>query len=341
VSSHPQEPLAFPVLVGDIGGTNVRFGVVHGAAEPLEILPLIATADFPDIETAIVEAVLPKAGARPRSALIAGAGPVHAEGIDLTNAHWLIRPRSVLAATGLADMALLNDFEAQALAVANLDDPAMTTVPIGPDLPTPPNCRVVMGSGTGLGVAGLVYVAGMWTPVPGEGGHVALGPAEQDEAAVWPHIEREGGRISAETLLCGRGITRLYRAVAAQAGASPAHATPAEVSRAALAGDDAVARETMRLFCRLLGRLAGDLALVFMATGGVFIGGGIAPRIAPLLQEGEFRRAFEAKWPHEALMRGIATRMITAAEPGLAGLAAYARRPDSYAVPLAGRRWMA
>ncbi|MDQ0325049.1 glucokinase [Rhodopseudomonas julia] len=338
-SSHKIETLAFPVLLGDIGGTNARFALLPGRDEEVLHFAPVRTGDFPSIESAVGAAVFDKTDIRPRSALFALAGPIDGDEVDLTNAEWVIRPRDVMAATGISDIALLNDFEAQALAISALDDPCMTTEAIGPELATEANCRVVLGPGTGLGVAGLVYASGLWTPVPGEGGHVALGPDADDEFPIWPHIEKEGGRISAEALLAGRGIPRLYRAVAAARGLAAELSTPAEVTNAALGGQDPLALATMTLYCRLLGRVAGDLALVFMATGGVFIAGGIAPRIALLLKEGEFRRAFEAKYPHENLMRQIATRLITASQPALTGLAAFARAPENFSVPLDRRRW--
>ncbi len=116
--------------------------------------------------------------------------------------------------------------------------------------------------------------------------------------------------------------------------------TPAEVTEAALAGTDAIAVRTLKLYCRLLGRLAGDMALTFMARGGAYVAGGIAPRILPLLADGEFRRAFEAKAPHQELMAQIPTWVVIGENPALKGLAAFARAPQRFGVNLLGRRWM-
>ncbi|MBZ8135449.1 glucokinase [Afifella sp. IM 167] len=336
------KPFAFPVIFGDIGGTNARFALLEDEGAALRSFPPVHTGDFESIEEAVKAAVFEKTETRPKSALFALAAPIDGDEVDLTNADWVIKPREVMAATGIADIALLNDFEAQALAVSAVgEETEMTTVTIGPEIALERNCRVVLGPGTGLGVAGLVYAAGLWIPVPGEGGHVALGPVSEEEFALWPHIEKEGGRISAEALLAGRGIVRLYRAMASLRGRRATLHWPKEVTGAALAASDETAVETMALYCRLLGRLAGDLALVFMATGGVFVGGGIAPRIATLLEAGAFRQAFEEKYPHENLMRTIPTRLITASRPALTGLAAFARRPEEFAVPLHTRRWQA
>ncbi|WP_026379831.1 glucokinase [Afifella pfennigii] len=335
------EAFAFPVLLADIGGTNARFALLEDRQGELIHLPPVRTGDFADIESAMTAAVTEKTETRPRSAILALAGPLNGDEVDLTNADWVVRPRAVMAASGITDIALLNDFEAQALAVAALEETEMTSLAIGADLEAGHDHRVVLGPGTGLGVAGLLQLGGLWVPVPGEGGHVALGPETRAEFALWPHIERETERISAEFLLAGRGIVRLYRAMCAEHGARPVHVWPKEVTGAALAGTDAIAEETMRLYCGLLGRLAGDFALLFMARGGVFLGGGIAPKIAALLKAGTFRAAFEAKAPHEALMRTIATRLVTAPRPALTGLAAFARAPERFGVALERRRWRA
>jgi glucokinase len=184
-----------------------------------------------------------------------------------------------------------------------------------------------------------VQAGGLWVPVPGEGGHVAMGPDEPDEFPLWDNIEPELGRISAEPLLCGRGLVRLYRAVARTERQEPSLTTPAEVTKAALEGSDAVAVRTVSLWARLLGRLAGDMALIFMARGGVYIAGGIPPRVLRFFKTGEFRKAFEKKAPHAALMAEMQSLVVVAENPALQGLAALARTPEQFGINLAGRRW--
>jgi glucokinase len=211
--------------------------------------------------------------------------------------------------------------------------------PIGSTKEAVSGPKVVLGPGTGLGVGALIEAAGLWVPVPGEGGHVDLGPAEEDEFQLWPNIELEHGRISAEALLSGRGLVRLYRAVSATWGSGAGLSDPAEITEAALAHSNPTAERTLSLYCRFLGRLAGDLALTFMARGGVYVGGGIPPRILPFLLDGEFRRAFEAKAPHADVLATIPTFVITRENPALEGLAAFARTPQRFGVDLRGRRW--
>jgi glucokinase len=331
------DPMPFPVLIGDIGGTNARFALVAERDGPVQTFPPIVTGDHRDIETALETTVLGHAERKPRSAIIDVAGPITGDAVPLTNAHWVLKPADIMRRTGIEDVILLNDFEALAMALTALREADLE--PIGAARPGASGAKVVLGPGTGLGVGALVEAGGLLLPVPGEGGHVALGPAEADEFPLWANIEPEHGRISAEALLCGRGLVRLYRAVARTEGAEPAHLRPPDITGAALGGADRIAIRTVSLYCRLLGRLAGDMALVFMARGGVYVGGGIAPRILPFLQEGEFRRAFEAKAPHQAVMATIPTWAITRDNPAMPGLAAFARDPNRFSVTLAGRRW--
>jgi len=147
------------------------------------------------------------------------------------------------------------------------------------------------------------------------------------------------GRVSAEAVLCGPGMLRLYRAICATDGIAPKQATQEAVTAAGLSGVDRQAAETLRLFATYLGRVAGDLALIFMAYGGVFLAGGISSQIAPVLKSGAFREAFEHKAPHEAIMKRMATAIIVKKDAPLAGIAAFARAPSRFGVELAGRRW--
>ncbi len=330
--------MPFPVLIGDVGGTNARFALLADRDTPPAAFHSVATADFPDIESAVEEGVFAYSGARPRSAVIALAGPIVGDAVDLTNAPWIVRPRDMIRRLGVEEVVLLNDFEALALSLTMLDDEDL--VPVGGVAALPGAAKVVVGPGTGLGVAALLDAGGIWVPVPGEGGHVALGPAEPDEFLLWPNIESEHGRVCAETLLCGRGLVTLYRAVARTDREHAAMLGPGEITAAALREADPLATKTLKLYCRLLGRLAGDMALIFMARGGVYVGGGIAPHILPFLADGEFRRAFEAKAPYEALMAQIPIWVITSDNPAFPGLAGFARAPDRFGVNLSGRRWL-
>ncbi len=338
MTSHPEPPegLKFPILIGDIGGTNARFALVLDAASERRDLAVVQTADFANIDDAIRASVLSQDGVRPRSAVLAIAGPIAGEEIELTNCHWVVRPNRLIGDLGFDDVILVNDFEAQALAVSAMPEDGREA--IGEAGEVREGARVVVGPGTGLGVAGLVRTRGIWVPVAGEGGHVDLGPRTARDLDLWPHLERIGGRVSAEQVLCGRGLVNLYNAVRRTEGLAPGEHTPASVTAAAERGD-AAAREAIGLFSVYLGRVAGDLALVFMARGGVYVAGGVFGRIAPFVDRQAMRAAFEDKAPHEALLREMPLFEITQPLAALAGLAAYARAPGDYGLETGDRSW--
>lgn len=327
--------LPLPLLIGDIGGTHARFAMITDGAA-MERLPDQATADYATIDDAIAAAL---GGHRlsPRSAMLALAAPIADEEVPLTNCAWVVVPRRLINRFGLKEVVLLNDFEAQALSLPGLGDNDLDR--IGGGTIKPDGARVVVGPGTGLGAGALVHAGGLWIPVPGEGGHVDFGPKTERDMAIWPHIERPSGRVEAETVISGAGMTRLYRAICAVDGVKARHQTPEAVTHAALAGDDREAGEALDLFATYLGRLAGDLALIFMATGGVYLSGGISAKIAPVLKSGAFRDAFVAKAPHDDLLAEIVTAIIVKEDAALSGVAAFAREPWRFGVSLAGRQW--
>ncbi|MBL1438281.1 MAG: glucokinase [Hyphomicrobiales bacterium] len=329
--------MSYPVLVADIGGTNARFGILTDAHADLKEFETAKTADFDGLEEAVGAKIFAKTGIMPRSAVLALAGPINGDEVPLTNCDWVIRPKELMESLNLNDVILVNDFEALALALPSLEDDDLQI--IGSGKLTTSGTKIVVGPGTGLGAAGMVHADSMWVPVPGEGGHISLGPDTDDEFALWPHIEKEHGRISAEALLCGRGLVRLYRAVTAWKGAKAIYETPSEITSAALAGTDEHAVTSLNVFCRVLGRVAGDLAIIFMAKGGVYLAGGISQKIAGFLAQSEFREAFVAKAPHRHLMEEIGTAVIMHERPALKGLAAYARTPQRFGLELQGKRW--
>ena len=331
--------IPFPVLIGDIGGTNARFALLEGADTAIERMPDVRTGDYSTIEDAIADVVLQRASLRPRSAMLALAGPIAGDRIALTNSDWIVEPRNTIGQAGLEGMILLNDFEALALSLPGLTDADID--PIGTGTMRANGAKVVLGPGTGLGAGALVRGRESWIPVPGEGGHVDLGPVSDRDFAIWPHLEKSHARISGETLLCGAGLVRLYRGICATDGVAPRFVSPADITEAGLSDTDRQAVEALTLFATYLGRLAGDMALIFMARGGVYLAGGISARIAPVLKAGAFRAAFLDKAPHDRLLESIPTSLIVSADPALAGIAAFARAPGRFVVDLAGRRWRA
>ncbi len=330
-------PFAYPVLIADIGGTNARFALIPDAFGEMRVFDTVPTSAFPSAAAAVDKVVLSRTSAAPRSCLLAVAGPATPEGAKLTNADWMVEPHALIAELGLTEVVILNDFEALALALPSLSSADMIRLGDAPQDPYAP--RIVVGPGTGLGVAALVPVSGRAMPIAGEGGHVCLGPETDEEFRLWPHLPRFHGRISAEALLSGDGLARIHaglRCLGGEGAAVPLAGGKA-VTDAARAGEP-TAVAAVELFCRLLGRVAGDLALVFLARGGVYVGGGIVPQLADLFHGDTFRAAFEAKAPHEAIMHAIPSFVITRDRPALEGLAALARTPTRFALSLTGRR---
>lgn len=330
-------PLLFPILLGDIGGTNARFSILADAGAEPKQFPNLHGADFATIDDAIRQGVLEKSDVKPRSAILAIAGPINGDEIPLTNSGWVVRPKTMISDLGFEDVIVINDFEAQALAISSLSGDGRE--PIGSAAEHPAASRAVLGPGTGLGVAGLIHAQDKWIPVPGEGGHIDIGPRSERDLQIWPHLDPIEGRISAEQIICGRGLLNLYHAICAVEGVTPTLKEPADVSTRGLSGDDPIAAETLSLFVTYLGRLAGDIALLFMAKGGVYLSGGISQKILAALKKPEFRAAFEDKAPHSAMMRTIPTYVVTHPLAALEGLASYARAPHTYGLATDGRRW--
>lgn len=327
-----------PVLVGDIGGTNARFALVDAPGAPLEASIQLHTHDHANAHDGVVAAIAAMRSAStgalstglpaPRSMIVCGAGPLVDGRIQLTNAGWLLDQQALLAELGLEECLLLNDFEAQALSLPALPHEALHR--LTPDLAPGEGTRVVLGPGTGLGVAGLIENAGQFTPVASEGGHVDFGPVTDEEYRLWPHVERVDGRVTAECVLSGPGLLRLYRAQCAVAGREPRYNDPPPLVEAAVDGSDTLARDTVRLFLAILARFAGDVALTFGARGGVYLSGGILPRIASLIDPSAFGATFADKAPVDGFMRHIAAVLVMEPRGVLLGMAAMAAAPERY-----------
>ena len=327
----------FPVLVCDTGGTNVRFALSPEPGVALGPIVHLITDDYPGLPEAI-EAAAPKLGQRPRSMIVCGAGPVVGRRLKLTNAPWEMDGAETARRAGLAQGLLLNDFEAQALSLPAIQ--ADWTRQIGPAAFEGPGPQVILGPGTGLGVAALVEAEGRFTPVSSEACHIDFGPVTEEEFLLWPHLERAHGRITSESVLNGAGLARVHRARMIALGRPDPRVEPPEVTAAALADPKGEAADSVRLYWRIVARFAGDMAVTFVATGGVTLSGGVLPRVVDFLDDGAFRATFEAKAPVDALARRIPTRLIVRSDAVLAGMAAIAAAPDRYGVDYSSRGWV-
>lgn len=325
----------FPVLVCDVGGTNLRVAQCKSPGDPPEIVLKERTAVHASLDAALA-AIVRTGGLAPRSALACAAGPVEGAKVRLTNADWAIDGPEIARRLGLDQGLLLNDFEAQAIALPYLT-PSMTR-DICPGMVRPDAPRLVLGPGTGLGAAALLRADGRWVVATTEAGHADFGPSSAEEESVWRRLERVDGRVTFESVLSGPGLARLYAALRAARGLGPAKADAAAVEAAARE-NDAVAVETIRLFWRLAARCAGDLALIFLARGGVTLAGGVLPRLVDWLDEADFRRSFAAKAPMQALLANVPVRLIVNSDAALTGMAALAAEPGAYAIDYAARAW--
>jgi glucokinase len=292
-------------------------------------LPRLPTASTPDPLDAIRQALMSYDGPPPRAAMMAVANRVDTTVVRLTNADWTIDAGAIGTALGLERVALVNDYAPVAACAITFDTDPAGLSRLGPDVRFGPGARLVLGPGTGLGAAALVPVAGRLAILATEAGHMDLGPETKDEFDLWPHLERVGGRVTAEVVLSGPGLHRLCSALAAVRGEANPFTSPPEIVAASQERRSALAGDTLRLFARLLGRFAGDLALAFEASGGVFIAGGIAPRITDALGEA-FRKGFDNKSPHEDWAARVPAFVITDPEPALRGLAILVSEPERF-----------
>lgn len=308
-------------LLADIGGTNVRFATLTPDGK-IGAVEAWLTSLYPDFATA-VRTYADIAGVKLpfESAAICAAGPLEGDHIDLTNCAWKISVAEIAAATGAKKPILVNDFAAvaRALPVLGHDD----LIHFGGTEPLDLAPKVVLGPGTGLGVAGLVPDdTRKWTVVAGEGGHADLAPHDEREIAILFHLIREYGHVSVERVLSGPGLETLYLAIAALDGkALKAKPIAADIAKAARANTDPMAVEAIRLFTGWLGSVAGNLALSFGGRGGVYIAGGIVPKWDDLFDAKLFRHRFEAKGRMRNFLHPIPTYLITAKDLAFRGLA--------------------
>ncbi|WP_419951652.1 glucokinase [Methylobacterium sp.] len=323
--------LTYPVLLADIGGTYARFAILaEPATEPTPIWK-VATANYNSPVAAIRAYFDRQVAIQVRSAFLAVAGRVDGDVTRLTNAPWRFDLNEIGLALGLEAVRLVNDYVPLAAVLTVLDGDAATDLarigPAGVDAGT----RLVIGPGTGLGAAALIPAGDSFFIQTTEAGHIGFGPCEPDDGLSWHDLMPAKGRLTAETLLSGAGLVRIARALAAARGSAIEWSLPAEVLENRLM--DEVASEAVKQFTRLLGRFAGDLSLLFAATGGVFVAGGIAPRIIEDLRGEAFHSAFEDKPPFHDAMRAVPRFVITRPEPAIGGLAVILSNENTFLFP--------
>ncbi len=306
-------------IVADIGGTFARFGRVNLDNLHVDRIEIYSCAEFITFETALLTYQAQNSLQAIKHIAIAIACPVMNDLVCMTNNHWRFSIQDVQNRLGLSKLKVMNDFTAIAMSLPALKPHEQTQIGKGHlDVHKP---RVVLGAGTGLGVAYLIPNPHGYKAYAGEGGHVSWGAQNEQEWFIYSYLKNNYMHVSYERLLSGQGLENLYQAIAAYHHQKVASKSAAQIITLALNNECTIAKATIEQFFATMGGYAGDLALTFGALGGVYIAGGIAPRLLSLISHTEFRSRFEDKGRFGVFNALIPTYIITAAQPGILGAA--------------------
>ena len=306
-------------LVADIGGTNARFALVEKGDYTPQHERTLACANYRSLIDAALAYLEDVSHPMPETASIAIATPVSGDRIAMTNHVWKLSVKETRKALGLRSLKVLNDFTALAMALPYLGKNDYRQVGRGSAVEK--QALAVLGPGTGLGVSGAICAGDYWLPLQGEGGHIAYGPLNERETAVIEVIRQYHNFVSAETLVSGPGLVLLYESIAKCDGVKHELLSPQQITSQALKGENAAAEEAVAMFCGILGAIAGNLALILGARGGVFIGGGIVPRLGGYFTRSSFRARFEHNSRFGQYLAEIPTYVISSKYPALVGAA--------------------
>ncbi len=310
------------LLAADIGGTKVQiaFYSLSGLKRP-KFLKTYPTKDFPNL-LALLKAYISQTGIRPKYASLAVAGTIVRGKVSMVNLGWEFSKDQLKKDLSLAKIFLLNDLEALAFAVPHIKSSYVETIYSAKR--DPQGNIGVIAAGTGLGQAMLIrHGAPYPIPVATEAGHAEFCPCDELEWALYKWLSKEFSHVSLERVISGPGIENIYRFLCERKGISPKFSSPKEISDAALGGKDLLAKEALNLFVRAYAREAASLALRCLATGGIFIGGGIAPKIIPFLKSEVFLKAFLDKGRLSSFISKVPVKVITHPYPVLLGAALY------------------
>ncbi|MCT6699334.1 glucokinase [Rheinheimera sp. 4Y26] len=311
-------------IVADIGGTNARFSRVNLSTLELDHVVVYPCADFASLTLALSYYQSTQQLQDIAHVAVAIACPVNGDLVKMTNFHWQFSISQIKAELELAEFIVLNDFTAVAMSLPALKDNEKIKFGAGESDANKP--MAVLGAGTGLGVGHLIPTAHGYIPLPGEGGHTDWTAQNEQEWFIQRYLAAHYGHVSPERLLSGPGIESLYLAIAAYRGLTVEPMSAADISTHALNNSNELCAAVIEQFFASLGALAGDLALTLSTFGGVYVAGGIVPKLLPLLEQSEFRTRFEAKGRFTDFNRRIATYVVTAEQPGLLGCAVYLKQ---------------
>ncbi|HEI8866559.1 TPA: glucokinase [Serratia odorifera] len=310
-------------LVGDVGGTNARLALCTVATGEITQAKTYSGLEFDSLE-AVIHHYLAEHQTEVQDACIAIACPVTDDWVAMTNHSWAFSIKEMKTSLRLNHLEVINDFTAVSMAIPMLT--AADVMQFGGGQAQQDKPIAVYGAGTGLGVSHLVQVDGRWVSLPGEGGHVDFAPNSEEEDIILEVLRAEVGHVSAERVLSGPGLVNLYRAIVKADDRMPENLAPKDVTERALADSCTDCRRALSLFCVILGRFGGNLALNLGTFGGVYIAGGIVPRFMEFFKASGFRAAFEDKGRFKDYVHDIPVFMITHAQPGLLGAGAHLRQ---------------
>jgi len=313
----PTESLA---LIADIGGTNARFAISKGPGSRPSDARTLACADYSSLVDAANAYMSTSNFMRPDAAVIAIATNVSNDRVRMTNHVWDFSVTETRESLGLNSLKVINDYTALALALPHLKTNECLQVGCGEPCKDQP--MAVLGPGTGLGVSALITGGDHAIPLQGEGGHASYGPLNEREAGVIEVIRRQMDHVSIERLVSGPGIALIYEAIADLDGCDVAPCTPANITDMAIRQTSNIAQETVAMFCGILGTAAGNLALTLGARGGVYIGGGIVPKLGEYFMQSPFRQRFEQHGRFREYLENIPSYVINTDYPALHGAAA-------------------
>ncbi|MGA7594349.1 MAG: glucokinase [Gallionella sp.] len=309
----------YPRLVGDIGGTNARFAMQLSSEMPISEPVALRCRDFAGPAEAIKHYLEQTGLPHPRWAGLAIATAISGDMLAMTNNGWKFSISDTRNRIDLSHLRMLNDFTALALALPQLGPDDLVQVGTGTAIAG--KSIGLIGPGTGLGVSGLIPSEHGYSPIEGEGGHATLPAFTAREAELIARAKKKFPHVSAERLISGPGLELLYEVIAGSNGAAKDKLHADEINRRGVAGSCPICREAMDTFCAMLGTVAADVALVLGARGGVYIGGGIVPRLGDYFATSPFRARFEEKGRFSSYLAQIPTWVIHSPWPGLIGAA--------------------
>jgi glucokinase len=313
-----------PNLLADIGGTNARFAL-ETAPGKIEFILVLKCADYATLSDALrtylMQSEAIELGAdKAKKMGIAIANPVHGDSIQMMNHHWKFSIQAMKQEFAFDTFLVANDFKALAMSLPFLND--TQKVQVGSGQSQANSVIGLIGPGTGLGVSGLIPANGKWQALDSEGGHTSFAPTNQLEIELLQFALQQHRHVSSERFLSGAGMQLTYQALAARNQTTAEEIDIPEIMRRGLSNECPLCRETLSTFCEMLGSMAGNLAITLGTTGGMYIGGGIVPRLGQFFTDSNFRNRFEHKGRLTKYLSQIPTYVITEPYPAFIGISA-------------------